>query len=100
METWWILALVGRRDPALALCFFSLFRIYVLVTKARRWRLFEDGMRFSSSSPHPVVRLASACEGVSSAELMGFSRCLSSVDPRGSGLCLWGQVATDWIILI
>ena len=51
MEVRWIPALAGGTTPFLdvALCF---VRVYVLLEKARRRRLPENGIRFSPSSSH------------------------------------------------
>ena len=43
--------------------YFHFVRVSVLLREMRRWRLFEDGIRFTPPRPHPVVLLALS-EGV------------------------------------
>ena len=50
MEAEWISALAGGRAPFLDL-FSSFVRVCVLLRKARRWRLPEDGINVSPPSP-------------------------------------------------
>ena len=50
MEAPWILARAGRRAPFLVV-FFYLVRVSVLLRKATRWRLPEDGIKVSPPSP-------------------------------------------------
>ena len=50
MEARWILARAGGRAPFLVV-FFNLVRVCVLLRKARRRRLLEDGIKVSLPSP-------------------------------------------------
>jgi hypothetical protein len=81
MGVWWILARAGGRAPLLVVPLIFV-RVCVLLRKARRWRLPEDGINVSLPSPHSggASSIVGGRVEVSPADL-------SSVDLLGSGYC-------------
>lgn len=81
MEAQWIATLaVGGIYFILGVFWVCLW--FVLIKKARRWWILEDGIRFSSPRPFPagVFSFIEGCAEVSPTDLAGFNWCLSSMD--------------------
>ena len=72
MAARWIPALTGVRAPFLIVSS-TFVRVCVLLRKTRRWRLPEDGIRFSPPSPRP--------DGVSSIVGGRVEMCLRRIYP-------------------